>query len=352
MKSYEKNLNPFSLSFGIEPTKYISRIAQTEKIISSFNSSTSENRAYMITGVRGSGKTVMLSNIASQFRNMDEWIVIELSPVKDMLQALAAKLYTAKGIGNIFTDAKINLSAFGIGISIDNTIPISDIDTAIERMLEEVSKKKKKVLVLVDEAINNEFIKIFATSFQIYIRQKYPIYLLMTGLYENIYDLQNEKSLTFLYRAPKIYLKPLNINAIANSYKDTFDIDINDAMMMAKLTKGYPFAYQVLGYLKWDMGVNAPIDKIMNNYDQYLEEYVYEKIWVDLSETDRKIVELIAVNGELKIKDIREDMSMKSGSMSVYRERLKRKGIIDTSKYGYISLILPRFAEIVQKWMM
>ena len=40
---------------------------------------------------------------------------------------------------------------------------------------------------------------------------------------------------------------------------------------------------------------------------------------------------------------------MNSGSMSVYRDRLMRKGIVDTSKYGYLSLLLPRFAEIVER---
>ena len=344
--------NPFSLSFGIEPTKFISRLTQTNDILSAFSTDASENRVYMITGVRGSGKTVMLSNLADSFRENKDWIVIELSPVRDMLTALASKLYNSKGMDSLFTEAKLNLSAFGIGIQIEHTLPISDIDTAIERMLEVVKRKHKKVLVLVDETIHNEYIRLFATSFQIFIRQKYPLYLLMTGLYENIYDLQNDKSLTFLYRAPKIYLEPLNMNAIADSYRETFSISLEEAVTMAKLTKGYPFAYQVLGYLKWNAGKSADISSIMADYDQHLEEYVYEKIWNDLSEKDRNIVELLARHGEMKVKDLRDALEMKSGAMSVYRDRLIRKGLVDASKYGYLSLILPRFAEIVEKWVM
>lgn len=344
--------NPFSLSFGIEPTKFISRLTQTNDILSAFSTDASENRVYMITGVRGSGKTVMLSNLADSFRENKDWIVIELSPVRDMLTALASKLYNSKGMDSLFTEAKLNLSSFGIGIQIEHTIPISDIDTAIERMLEVVKRKHKKVLVLVDETIHNEYIRLFATSFQIFIRQKYPLYLLMTGLYENIYDLQNDKSLTFLYRAPKIYLEPLNMNAIADSYRETFSISLEEAVTMAKLTKGYPFAYQVLGYLKWNAGKSADISSIMADYDQHLEEYVYEKIWNDLSEKDRNIVELLARHGEMKVKDLRDALEMKSGAMSVYRDRLIRKGLVDASKYGYLSLILPRFAEIVEKWVM
>lgn len=38
----------------------------------------------------------------------------------------------------------------------------------------------------------------------------------------------------------------------------------------------------------------------------------------------------------------------KTGLFSVYRDRLKRKGVIDTSEYGKITLTLPRFEEFVK----
>ena len=34
-----------------------------------------------------------------------------------------------------------------------------------------------------------------------------------------------------------------------------------------------------------------------------------------------------------------------------YRERLSRCGILDTSQHGYVSLMLPRFAGIVQAYL-
>lgn len=39
---------------------------------------------------------------------------------------------------------------------------------------------------------------------------------------------------------------------------------------------------------------------------------------------------------------------MKSEQFSVYRERLKRKGVIDTREYGSVSMALPRFEEFVK----
>ena len=51
------------------------------------------------------------------------------------------------------------------------------------------------------------------------------------------------------------------------------------------------------------------------------------------------------------MKKIREKTKMTSELFSVYRERLKRKGVLDTSKYGEVSFILPRFAEFVMTRM-
>lgn len=46
----------------------------------------------MITGVRGSGKTVMMTNIVSEIKKDEEWLTVELNPTRDMLQSLAAKI--------------------------------------------------------------------------------------------------------------------------------------------------------------------------------------------------------------------------------------------------------------------
>ena len=170
----------------------------------------------------------------------------------------------------------------------------------------------------------------------------------MTGLYENIYELQNNKALTFLYRAPKLILEPLNYTAIRKSYMDIFSIEAAQAEKMTVLTKGYPFAFQVLGYLYWENRKLHSIEEILPEYDQYLDEYVYSKIWSELSELDKKILLEMAVSGEDRVKNIRENLQMDSGKFAVYRERLKRKGVVDTREYGKMYMALPRFEEYVK----
>lgn len=343
--------NPFTLSFGKKPLKYVSRLSQTNTIIENFCAEEPSNQIYLITGVRGSGKTVMMAGIANEMKKKEEWIVVELNPTRDLLQSLASKLYSLPEMHAHFVQAKLDFSILGLGVSIENAAPVTDIESAIELMLAEISKGNKRLLITVDEVTNCEYIRVFASSFQIFLRQDYPIFLLMTGLYDNIYNLQNEDSLTFLYRAPKMMLEPLNYTAVRKQYMDIFGLDMEAAGEMTGMTKGYPFAFQVLGYLCWENRGIKTLEEILPEYDQYLEEYVYDKIWSELSDLDRRILAEMSGSGETKVKKIREKMEMKPELFSVYRERLKRKGVLDTSKYGEVSFILPRFAEFVMTRM-
>lgn len=338
--------NPFSLSFGKKPLSLIDREYQKAEIINSFEGENPASQIYMITGLRGSGKTVMLTDVAKHFREQDSWTVVDLTPERDLLQSLAAALSNNNELMQIFKEAKINLSFLGLGIELDGVPPITDINIAITRMLEKIKKRGKKLLITIDEAVCNKTMREFTSVFQIYMRQELPVYLLLTGLYENIYELQNEKTLTFLYRAPKMELKPLNIGMIAEKYKDIFGLEDDDAINMGKETKGYPFAFQVLGYLCWNSGNHW--DKVLAEYQKKLEDYVYEKVWSELSMSDKEVLKAMIKSSDSKVISIRSIVNMQSNQFSVYRNRLLKKGIIYAPDYGRLDFSLPRFERFIK----
>ena len=216
--------NPFTLTFGRSPLESVDRPVQINEIIEAFTADTINQQMFIITGVRGSGKTVMMTEISHKLRADDHWIVIELNPATDLLSAMLSKLNSDQICTSLKKSAKIDLSFFGFGVAIEGMSPITDEETAIIAILEKMKKNGKRLLITIDEVTNNEFMQIFAGSFQIFVRQDLPVFLLATGLYENIDELQNEKNLTFLYRASKIQLKPLNNRAIMNKYKTIFNI--------------------------------------------------------------------------------------------------------------------------------
>ena len=95
----------------------------------------------------------------------------------------------------------------------------------ISELLKQVKKKGKKVLITIDEVRHNESMCIFASQFQIFIREDAPVYLLMTGLHENIEEIINDPALTFLLRSPKMKIEPLSLLQIRRQYKEIFSID-------------------------------------------------------------------------------------------------------------------------------
>ena len=340
-------MNPFSLSFGKEPVNAISRDKQIGEIVDGITSANPEFQTCMITGVRGSGKTVMMTEIAAEIGTQKDWIVVELNPERDMLHTLTAELSNRKELLQIFKDAKINLSFLGFGLEIDSEPPITDVVVALDRMLDNLTKKGKRILILLDEAVSNQQVREFASQFQIFIRKNYSLYLIMTGLYDKIYELQNEDTLTFLYRAPKFEMQPLNSMLVAKEYKEVFDITEAQAAEMADLVRGYPYAYQVLGYLCYKK--QEPYEEVIDEFDAYLGEYVYDKIWSELSGEDRNAITAIAKLDDGKVEEIRGVLNWSSGQFSVYRDRLMKKGLIASPMYGHLELTLPRFAEYVSQ---
>ena len=334
--------NPFTLTFGQKPTEFISRTDQIGKIIQTFDMEIPSSKVYMIAGVRGSGKTVSLAEISEHYAPKDDWVVLNLSADTDIIAGAVSEINRTSGLQNLNLELNVN---FGIaGIAVNQNKETLEKEAMLRSILEKLKEKGKKVLFIIDEIVNNEYVKLFASSFQIYITKNYPVYLVMAGLYDNISNLQNEKNLTFLYRAPKVFLEPLSIPAMTTSYRTVFQIPPEEAVAMARLTKGYPFAFQILGYLKWEM--NTELENLLPKFDEELTIYAYEKIWSELSELDRKIVYVISL-GLHKTCDIRERLSISPQLLNLYRKRLMERGVVDGSKRGELMLALPRFEEYI-----
>ncbi len=337
--------NPYNTIFGKEPPQNISRATQMMEVLNSFEEEPPLQQIYMITGIRGCGKTVFMTEVSKELKKDKDWIVVELNSSQDLLNDLAAHLASENELANIFKNASINLSVFGIGFQVKESVPIANIQLALTKMLESLKKHGKKVLICIDEVTATEYMKAFAGAFQIFVRQDLPVFLLMTGLYENINNLQNQDNLTFLYRAPKLEMRTLNIGSISDNYRKNFDLNKEDSDYMARLTKGYAFAFQVLGYFTWRS--DGDYEQAIPDFRQYLEDYVYEKVWDEMSSGDRKLAYGVAKSENGKAKNIKSILDISDNEYSVYRDRLVKRGILNGKEHGYVRFTLPLFEEYV-----
>lgn len=347
MEMYKKN--PFNLSFGRKPNEYIDRYAEESHIFNMFTELPITDQIYVIMGVRGSGKTVAMTDIAERIKKLEDWIVIKISPIDDILDALFKILMNNERVHQVCLEAKIDFSLFGLNVSVSNRVPGQNLTQTVDEILEELQKRDIKVLIAIDEVTDTPQMRSFISAFQLFITNNRLIFFLATALFEEIEALRNVRNLTFLYRAPKAILSQLNTGAIANTYARVFGCTKTQALKMAGMTKGYPLAFQILGYVTWEHR-DMPLlsDVIIDEFDQRIAEAAYTKLWAELSENDKKVMIAIARSKDSSVKAIREMAEMDANKMNQYRRRLKERGLIDVQQYGAISFALPRFKEFLE----
>ena len=340
--------NPYAISFGRIPRQYISRDILIEEIIDTLNSDSVEEQAFKLTGIRGTGKTVTLSAIERELRNDDKWILIGLRPNSDLLNDFAAQLYSEVPFLTKFIDTELNLSAFGIGLNISKKSPVASIDVALRQIMKQIKKQGKRVLITIDEVQKTTALIDFIQEFQILLREDYPVYLVIAGLYEDIEDIENTDGLTFFLRAAKYEMTPLSLRIIKEDYKNTLQLDEKTAEKLSKMTMGYAFAYQAFGKYMWESGAGEISDMVLAWVDEALSSKVYDKIWSELTAKDIFFLKYIIQKERLNASELLEMTKKKHNEWSGTRKRLIEKGIIDGSVRGQISLKLPRFKEYAE----
>ena len=339
--------NPFTLTFGKQPNTFISRPANAEAVTSTFLADNPVSQAYLIEGIRGSGKTVLMTAVSAQLSADKEWIRVDLNSTQDLLSDFAVKLISECKKKPSLLDRGFNLSVAGFGVGIGSAGMNAEARTTLTEILKTLKKKKKKVLITIDEVQHDQNMRAFASEFQIFLRNDYPVYLIMTGLFEQIYAIQNDPALTFLLRTPKISLEPLSIPQITYEYADIFRLEPDKALALAKLTKGYAFAFQALGMLYFEHRDELDLNRILQKLDALLDDYVYRKIWSDLTKREQEILHAMS-KGKTTLKDICAELSMSTSTYSKYRDLLKKKGVLVVPAQGEIAFALPRFGEVIK----
>lgn len=340
--------NPYTLSFGFPPPEIISRQGQVEHIVSEFCRENPANYINLVTGVRGSGKTVFITQVSERMSEKDDWIVVDLNSQRDLLTSLAAKLDSNRNLSDWFREAEINLQFFGLGVEVKGAPQITDIEYALTKMLQAIKKHKKRVLVTIDEAVNSKEMRAFASAYQIFLREKLPIFLIMTGLFKDVNNLRNATGMTFLERAPRTTLAPLDQQEIVANYEANLKtVSEDEAIYLAKASKGYSFAFQVLGYYYYEFPNEEKT--ALKKAKQYLYEFAYEKIWSETSPKDKEVIVAISKVPTGEIIRIRELLDYSSNQFNPYRARLIKAGILSGETNGVVKFALPFFDEFALK---
>ena len=361
----DKTKNPFNPSFGKLPPIYIDRSEQIGELVDEFHNPDSPYQTTLIYGQRGSGKTAFMVAVCDELRKDKNFIVVDIPSHDDILRTYVQCIYdqATKDVKKALdTIDSLSVSVLGVQVGYNKKDTEPNYLIVLQNMLKKLAEKNITVLAAIDEIELSTELKNFVSIYKILLQQNLPVRLMMAGLPQNVTAFQNSKGMTFLLRAARITLQPLNVPNIKFNYKKAFDktgrkYEEDALTFMAKSTAGYAYAFQLIGYLAWkskdEVVTLKTVKSLIDEYKTLLYRNAYGAICDALSEKD--IAFIVAMAGQstetVKMSAISEATGEPASYLSKYRLRLIDAQVIGQSKYGYVKFTLPFFKNYVQEFV-
>ncbi|WP_026656831.1 hypothetical protein [Butyrivibrio sp. AE3003] len=335
-----------------------------EKVYDNFRYQQPSECVYKITGIRGSGKTVIFGNILRHYKTADMkadgWLVYDLSSARRPINTLISYLLLESEVKKVLLSEKTNLSVsipiVGISAGFDSKTDI-DEEVRLEQLVGILIKAKKKIMIGIDDIAKTDEMAEFCSVYAKLIRNvmddeiaaPWPVYLICSGVYQNFYELGEVPNLTFFKRAVELKTEAFPMPAMAIKYEDKTGMEEDMAISFAKMTKGFAYAYQVFGSAYFEYKDKGE-EYVVKQAKSELFSQCYEKIWKELPEGEREILKIVS-SGPKKRKDVIAEMDGK-GNYQVNSNALKKMGLLADSaqSYGIAEITLPFFGEYIQKY--
>jgi len=360
--------NPFNPSFGRKPERFIGRSAMVYNVLDAIENPNSPWRTTLFIGVRGSGKTALLSGIQKSV-DSKKVICVSVSPDVDFLDNVVGTLFQniPKGVKDVLP--QITKISTGLGLHFDfkkeKELPAfaTTFRYQITELLKVVKKRGYSVLFLLDEAQKHtEEMRTFISTYQHLIREEYPVSLVMASLPHVISDILNDDILTFLRRAKRVHLEYVDVALVELDYREVFvglidETELDIVEKAANATYGYPYLIQLVGFFLWnelkggsDASIHSIYEKTMIQAKAELYVNVHDLLYQELSKRDREFVFAMAVDEEAsQMKDIAHRMKRGMNYISNYRARLLDTGFIKEAGHGRVDFALPYMREHLRR---
>ena len=356
--------NPFNPAFGLKPKQFIGRDDITDEFFRSLINPDNPWRTTLIVGVRGSGKTSILSDIQLRLKKTDA-IVVSTPPDGDFLDRILGQVYRQLPKSVIDKLPKVKSVSVNLGVSIgfekdaDEPHFTSTFDYQITQMLESIKSAQTHVVFLIDESQKHTAeIRTFISTYQQLIMKELPVSLVLAGLPEVVSDVLNDDVLTFLRRANRVDLENIDINLVKADYSNVFrrsgfkigEAPINEA---AEATQGFPYLIQLIGYYLWENLEHRfdgdVLKQSLIESKSRLFKNVHQLVFDKLSNMDRDFIfSMIEDVGYSKIQDILSRLGKNKNYITQYRSRLISKGIIKPTGHGLIAFTFPYMREFLE----
>ncbi|AKK04918.1 ATPase [Corynebacterium mustelae] len=363
--------NPFRPSFGLNPHILAGRAG----LLRSFSLAFAEGigaplRASLLSGPRGTGKTVMLNHIEALAQEQG-WIVLRAFPRNEMIANLIdptiANALAALDTANKPATRRITgISAGGVSLNTEvvaSPQPRKTLNTQLRALADMAAKHGAGILITLDEVQSAQVEELaeLATAIQDLIRDEYDIAFAAAGLPEGIHVLLDHPGTTFLRRAEHIQLGKLSSDDVKTSFTETItaagrEVTEEASEEATKIIRGYPYLLQVVGSLSWaaaslEGSTTVELSHVVSiaaDAQSRMETHVHQPALRSVTDSQRDFLHAMAevADGETAhIKDIAQHFGVTSSALSTRRHALLESGIITAPKRGELEFSLPYLKE-------
>lgn len=357
----------FRPAFGNRPDCIVGRegvLAHLDDSLASYPGS--KQRATLLMGQRGMGKTALLLEIADRARDSG-YVVARVTCGDTMLDTL---LDILQRDGERYVKDKkppvqgFSAGALGFSFGLTFTEEVArsyGFRVKLEMICDRLAEADKGVLILIDEVEPTcPSLVELATTYQELVGEEKNVAVIMAGLPAALSEVLNEKTLTFLNRADKIDLGPVSIASVRAYYSSAFsraDRIADDAILdrAARATSGFPYLLQLIGYYvvayspEGQQITEQALDRACSAAFSELDEDVFRAMLRPLSRGDIEFLRAMSVDtGPSSVADLQKRLGVSQGHVQSYRRRLLDAGVIVAPRRGELSFVIPRLRNYLQ----
>lgn len=367
----QRKMNPFKPTAGGEPPLLIGR----ERVVRDFdkgldNGVGAPGRIMLITGARGTGKTVMLTVLGDKAR-AHKWDVIEETASDGLCERLVSELCSKDSLIDKLTFApSITIAGASVSLGEAELSPKRMPETlrkAMSARLDALEKRDAGLMISIDEtqAASRADLIAIATAIQHQIREKRNVSIVFAGLPQMISDLFDDEVITFLRRARTNVLANVPIDEVKESFAQTFEdsgmsLDTSLVEKAAVATAGYPYMIQLVGYYIWDAAdarestviFKEDVDEGIREARVDLDNAVCVPELHGLSKNDKAYLEAMAVSdGPSGTSEVAKRMGRSAKYAATYRKRLLDAYVIRQTDRGEVDFAVPFLREYLRGHM-
>ena len=371
--------NPFKPTAGKMPPILIGR----QSIIDDFkegleNGAGAPGRLMLITGQRGYGKTVMLTELGRVAKDAG-WEVISETASEGMCDRLAIALVRPgmklRGVNvqpSIGVSGILNASLGGASFSVDQ-VALTLREVVNQRLAK--MPRGKGIVFTIDEAQAASMADMvaLATTIQHVIRDedmrdvsdsdKHGVAFVFAALPSLMDELLHERVLTFLRRSVQHDLGLVAYPDVRSAYIEVvreggLAIDSEVAELAAEASDGYPYMIQLVGYYMWraaEVRGSKEIeeaDVIQGKKDALVlfDDAVCAPLFDGLTAAQKLFVKAVAKEAPqpAKVSEIANRAHRSASWVSKYRASLIKERVVESAGYGLVRLSASHLAEYVQ----